>query len=230
MNTFLNSILYMALPYVVVVTFLLVSIYRYVFRPFTYSSLSSQFLENKTHFWALVPFHYGIISVLAGHMLAFLIPKGVLAWNSVPLRLYALEVTGLALGIMTLVGLAAAIVRRATTPPLRIVTSRLDWLMFLLLLTQVISGIAVAVMHPWGSSWFAAVMSPYLWSLLTFQPDTNYVIALPWMVKVHVLNAYLLLLVFPFSRLAHVLVAPNPYLWRRPQVVRWYREAPSSLN
>ncbi|MFQ6610595.1 MAG: respiratory nitrate reductase subunit gamma [Fidelibacterota bacterium] len=26
---------------------------------------------------------------------------------------------------------------------------------------------------------------------------------------------------FPFSRLVHVLVVPNPYLWRRPQLVRW---------
>ena len=37
-------------------------------RPFTYSSLSSQFLENQHHFWAQVPFHYGILVVLAGHV------------------------------------------------------------------------------------------------------------------------------------------------------------------
>jgi nitrate reductase gamma subunit len=222
MNSFLNAMLYMVLPYVVAFTFLLVSISRYLFRPFTYSSLSSQFLENKSHFWALVPFHYGIISVLAGHFLAFLIPKAVLLWNSVPLRLYALEITGLALGIITLIGLVAAIVRRATTPQLRIVTSPLDWLLFALLVTQVVAGIGLAVMHPWGSSWFAAAMSPYLWSLVKFEPDISYVIGLPLLVQAHILNAWLLLLVWPFSRLAHVLVVPNPYLWRRPQVVRWY--------
>jgi nitrate reductase gamma subunit len=222
MNAFLNTMLYMVLPYVVAFTFLLVSITRYLFRPFTYSSLSSQFLENKSHFWALVPFHYGIISVLTAHFLAFLIPKAVLLWNSVPLRLYALEITGLALGIMTLIGLVAAIVRRATTPQLRIVTSPLDWLLFALLVTQVVGGIGVAVMHPWGSSWFAAAMSPYLWSLVKFAPDISYVVGLPYLVQAHVLNAWLLLLVWPFSRLAHVLVVPNPYLWRRPQVVRWY--------
>jgi len=27
---------------------------------------------------------------------------------------------------------------------------------------------------------------------------------------------------FPFTRLVHILVVPNPYLWRRTQVVRWY--------
>lgn len=222
MNSFINMNLFVVLPYVMVFTFLLVSIRRYVYRPFTYSTLSSQFLERKSHFWALVPFHYGLILVLTGHLLAFLIPRSILAWNSVPLRLYALEITGLALAMLTLVGLLVGIMRRITSPRLRVVTTPLDWVIFALLLSQVVTGIGVAVMHPWGSSWFAAAMSPYLWSLVTFQPNLNYVSDLPWMIKAHIVNAYVLLLVFPFSRLAHVLVAPIPYLWRRPQVVRWY--------
>lgn len=224
MNTlsqFIDVILFMALPYVVAVTFLLVSIYRYRVRPFTYSSLSSQFLENRLHFWSLVPFHYGIILVLTGHLVAFLVPSGVLLWNSAPLRLYALEITGLALGLMTLVGLIAGISRRFTTPRLRGVTSPMDWLLYGLLGLQVAGGVSVAVMYPWGSSWFAAAMAPYLWSLVKFNPDTNFVVGMPWLVKAHIINAYLLLWLFPFTRLAHVLVAPIPYLWRRRQVVRW---------
>ncbi len=222
MNSFITMNLFVVLPYVMVFTFLLVSIRRYIYRPFTYSTLSSQFLDRKSHFWALVPFHYGIILVLTGHLVAFLIPSGILAWNRVPLRLYALEITGLALALLTLVGLLVGVVRRLNSPRLRVVTTPLDWVIFALLLSQVITGIGVAVMHPWGSSWFAAAMSPYLWSLVTFQPNVNYVSDLPWMIKTHIVNAYVLLLIFPFSRLAHVLVAPIPYLWRRPQVVRWY--------
>lgn len=221
LNEFVNVILFMALPYVVAVTFLVVSIYRYRYRPFTYSSLSSQLLENKSHFWALVPFHYGIILVLAGHLLAFFVPSSILAWNRVPLRLYALEITGLALAMMAFVGLMAGIARRYTTPRLRVVTSPLDWALFGLLMLQVGTGIGVAVMHPWGSSWFAAAMTPYLWSIVTFSPDTSYVVGLPWLIKTHIINAYVLLWIFPFTRLAHILVAPIPYYWRRKQVVRW---------
>ena len=36
-----------------------------------------------------------------------------------------------------------------------------------------------------------------------------------------IVNAYALIAFFPFSRLVHILVVPNPYLWRKPQVVRW---------
>jgi nitrate reductase gamma subunit len=41
-------------------------------------------------------------------------------------------------------------------------------------------------------------------------------------------NAWLLIGFFPFTRLVHVLVVPNPYLWRKPQLVVWNREAPGA--
>ena len=86
-----------------------------------------------------------------------------------------------------------------------------------------ISGLAVAVWVPWGSSWFAATVTPYLWSLLQLNPDYSAIAMMPALVKIHIVNAYVLVGFFPFTRLVHVLVAPNPYLWRKPQVVRWYR-------
>jgi nitrate reductase gamma subunit len=49
------------------------------------------------------------------------------------------------------------------------------------------------------------------------------VAALPHLVQAHIAAAWLLLAIFPFSRLVHVLSVPNPYLWRPPQVVRWRR-------
>ncbi len=87
-NLFSNQFLFVVLPYLAMFIFLLGTIMRYRKAPYTYSSLSSQFLENQRHFWALVPFHYGIVAVLMGHIVAFLLPQQILAWNSRPLRLY----------------------------------------------------------------------------------------------------------------------------------------------
>jgi nitrate reductase gamma subunit len=42
------------------------------------------------------------------------------------------------------------------------------------------------------------------------------------MVKLHIVCAYVMIAFFPFTRLVHALVVPNPYLWRKTQVVRWY--------
>src|SRR5512140_3464091 len=215
-----NVLLFAALPYAAVLTFLIGTIQRYVRRPFTYSSLSSQFLENKQHFWGVVGFHYGIFALFVGHLAGWLIPQSVLAWNSVPLRLYVLEVTGLAFAMMTLVGVCAILHRRIATSKPRRVTSVADWIIELLLGVQILLGIGMAVVHPWGSSWFAASISPYIWSVLKFQPDVSYLATMPLMLKMHIVNAALILAVFPFTRLVHLLVAPFPYLWRKPEVVR----------
>ena len=95
--------------------------------------------------------------------------------------------------------------------------------LFALLAVQVVSGLGTAVLYPWGSSWYAATATPYLWSLFRMAPDITAVAVMPWLVKIHFVNAFVLLAYAPFSRLVHVLVAPLPYLWRKPQVVRWYR-------
>ena len=218
----LNQFLFIALPYVCLFTFFLMTIYRYRAQSFSYSSLSSQFLENKHHFWAVVPFHYGILAVTAGHLIAFLIPRSILAWNGHPLRLYILEVSALACGLLTLIGLVAIVIRRGSTTRIRQVTSVTDWILFGMLLIQTVSGVAIAVLHPWGSSWFATNMSPYLWSIFMLNPDISYVVAMPHLVKLHIILAFLTIGFFPFTRLVHLLVVPNPYLWRKIQVVRWY--------
>jgi len=219
----LNQVLFAVLPYVAMVLFFLGTIWRYRAQTFSYSSLSSQLLENQQHFWALVPFHYGILAVAFGHFAAFFVPSKVLLWNSVPLRLWLLEITGLAFGLLTLIGLIAIVVRRLTQSKVRVVTTAADWVVYGLLLISVGSGLYTAMFHRWGSSWFAASVAPYLWSLVKFNPDITYVNAMPVVVKIHFVNAFLVFGFFPFSRLVHILVAPNPYLWRKRQVVRWYR-------
>jgi nitrate reductase gamma subunit len=220
---FANQFWFIVLPYVAIFIFFLGTIVRYRREPFSYSSLSSQFLENRKHFWGLVPFHYGIITVLAGHIVAFLLPQQILEWDSSPLRLYILETTALIFGLLAVVGLIGAINRRLTVSKVRQVTNRFDWIVLGLLLIQAASGVYVAVFHPWGSAWFAAVMTPYLRSLVRLNPDIGFVAMMPIGVKLHIIMAYVIIGITPFTRLVHILVAPNPYLWRRPQVVRWYR-------
>ena len=218
----LNLLLFAVLPYLALLLFFLMTVLRYRRQPFSYSSLSSQFLESKEHFWGLTALHYGILVVLIGHLLGLLIPQQILWWNARPLRLYVLEITRLAFALMALVGLFAVAHRRLAVSKVRVVTSAADWVLLALLILQVCFGIYVAVWHPWGSSWYAASAAPYLRSLFRLSPDTSYLTTLPWMIKLHIVNGWLVIAVFPFTRLVHMLVAPLPYLWRKPEVVRWY--------
>lgn len=219
---YLDLFWFAVLPYMALAIFFLITIQRYASREFTFSSLSSQFLENRLHFWGLVPFHYGILIILLGHVIGFLIPKQLLLWNSSPVRLYVLETAAFIGGVFALVGLVNIILRRFTDAKARMVTTTADWIVLGFLLFQVVTGLYTAIFHSWGSYWFAASLSPYLWSILRLSPDIAYVTPLPIMVKLHVISAFAIILLFPFTRLVHILVVPIPYLWRKPQLVRWH--------
>ena len=217
----LDTLLFIILPYTVVILGIVITVQRYVKKGFTYSSLSSQFLESGELFYGSVPWHIGILVILAGHLIGFLFPAQVLWFNGVPIRLYILEGTGLLFGLMCLVSLVALIVRRHVSARVRAVTSRMDIVVLCLLLVQVALGVYTAMFYRWGSSWYAASAVPYLRSLLTLQPDIQMIAPLPLVIKAHMVNAFLLVGVFGFSRLVHMLVVPIHYLWRPYQLVIW---------
>ena len=217
----LDNLFYVILPYAAFTIAVVVTVQRYLKRSFTYSSLSSQFLEGDELFYGSVPWHIGILIVLTGHLIGFAIPRQVLWFNGVPARLYVLETTGLLFGLLAFVGIVSLIVRRLTSPRIRAVTSLMDIVVLLVLLVQVALGVYTALFYRWGSSWYATSAVPYLRSLFLLQPDLKMIAPLPMAVKAHIINAYIFLAILPFSRLVHMLVVPIQYLWRPYQVVIW---------
>lgn len=212
---------FIILPYLTLLSLIAGSIVRYFFNGFKVSSLSSQILESRILFYGSRPFHWGIVALLFGHLIGFLIPSGVLAWNDKPARLYVLEITALAFAILALTGLLLLIYRRTKIKRLRIVTTKMDVFLYLLLILVIISGIYTAFFYRWGSSWFAVVLTPYLRSVLLFNPDATAVTALPLPVRLHVIVTFILLGMIPYTRLIHMLVYPLHYFWREYQVVIW---------
>ena len=218
-----NLILFGVFPYLAVALAVAMSLYRYVVDRYSWSSQSSQFLESKALFWGSIPWHYALLAILSAHFLAFLVPSG---WGELlgrPARLYFLEVTGLALGVSTLFAVLLLIVRRAGNPRVTAVTSVMDWIVLAALLLQVATGVYIAATLRWGSVWYLHTITPWLWSLIKLDPQVQYLAVLPTVVKVHAVNAFVLVAIFPFSRLVHIVSVPLGYLGRPYQVVIWYR-------
>ncbi len=218
----LNDFLFSVFPYLAIVGAPIAAIYRYRSVNFGVSSLSSQFLEGNQGFWGAVPFHWAILMLFLGHLLMFLFPQVVLLWNANPVRLIAHETVAFTFGMVAFVGLLVLLVRRLSSARIRVVTSRMDLVIEWLLLAQIFLGCWIALGYRWGSSWFAADLSPYLWSIFKLDPQINAVAAMPLVIKLHIVGAFLIFLLIPFSRLVHFLVAPFHYIWRPYQVVIWY--------
>ncbi len=219
-----DVLLFVITPYVALTLAVAVTAYRAIYRPFTVSSLSSQLLERKQLYWGSIPFHWGVILILLGHLLALLIPEGILWWNAVPVRLYLLEGSGIMLGVWALAGILILLYRRLGNSRVQAVTTPMDLIVLLLLLLQLLSGVLIATSYRFGSSWGAAVLTPYLRSVLTLQPRLELVADLSWVIKLHVAGFFVLLAVFPFSRLIHIITVPLGYLFRPWQIVIWIRK------
>lgn len=217
----LNNFLFIAVPYVAIVTFIIGAVRRYVVTGFKYSSLSSQFLEGRSLFFGSVLFHWGIMVVFLGHLLAFLFPKATLVWNGNPVRLILLEGMAFTFGLSVLIGMAALFWRRLTTPRIRMVTTTMDIVIEILILSQVFLGCWTALAYRWGSSWFASDLTPYLWSIVTLNPQIEAVKAMPPVIQAHIVGAFVILGMIPFTRLVHFLVVPLHYIWRPYQQVIW---------
>ncbi len=217
----LNYFLFSIFPYVAVAIFLIGFIYRYKNRGFQVSSLSSEFLERKKLFWGSQPFHWGLMVLFFGHLIAFLFPRAVLAWNGEPVRLLILEITSFVFGVSALVGLGLLIKRRLQSKMVLASTNKMDMLVYTVLIVQLVSGLGVAYFERWGSSWFAGVLTPYLRSIFAFNPDIGAVSAMPWIIQIHIFSAFFIIAIIPFTRFMHFLVAPVDYLFRKYQLVIW---------
>ena len=217
----LNQFFFIAFPYAALSLAVLVGIYRFIFDRYSYSSYSSQFLEKGKLFWGSVHFHYGIVFVLTAHLLAALFPG---LWRNLlgnQVRLYFLEITGFVLGLFVLGGLLLLIFRRTSDARIKVVTSKMDWLLLVVLLLQAFSGVFIAMKYRWGGLWYTDTAVPWLWSLFSFNPKIVFITSLPWMARFHIVNAFVITALFPFTRLVHFVSIPFSYLWRPLQVVIW---------
>ena len=214
-----NDFLFGVVPYAVVLLAVVVGIARFRSAPFTVSSLSSQLLESRKLYWGSIPFHWGIVIILLGHLAALIVPQSFVAWNRVPVRLYLLEFTGVALGLWAAFGIAVLIVRRLTTARIRRVTSPMDIVVLVVIAIQIATGLWTAIGYRWGSAWGTGVAVPYVRSLLRLSPEVAYMEPLPWPVKLHVLSFFAFIAVFSFSRLIHIVTLPLQYLVRPWQKV-----------
>lgn len=221
----MNAFLFGLLPYITAGVAVAGLLWRFGAARHTVTTESSQLLESRLLAWGSVAWHYAILVVLLVHLVAMVFPRAVVSAMASPTRLLVIEAIGLAFGLTALCGLLVLAVRRFR---LRAGKRGLDWLVLAALLVQVVSGVLVAATARWGLAWFPHVATPWLASLARLAPRVDFLASLPLAVKVHLAGAFVLLALLPWTRLAHMLVAPVGYLWRLPQIVVWRRKPASA--
>lgn len=217
----LDAFLFVGLPYLALAVLVIGTVWRFRSHRFGVSSLSSQLLESRALPLGSIPWHAGILVLLAGHLIPFLVPGVWAALVSNRAFLYTVEAVGFAAAALAAFGLVVLFVRRLRSARLQRVTTTLDLLVLALLLAQVVLGVVVAAQLRWGSMWATGTTTPYLWSLATLRPQAGLAADMPGVMKLHLVLAFAIFALVPFTRLVHAFSLPLAYLTRAPQRVIW---------
>ncbi|MGV6872176.1 respiratory nitrate reductase subunit gamma [Pseudochelatococcus sp. B33] len=216
-------------PYIALTTLAVGSIVRFDREQYTWRSGSSQLLRRKQLVWGSTLFHLGILVVFFGHFVGLLTPIQVFDFIGIghgQKQVLAIVVGGVA-GIACMVGALMLLHRRLFDPRIRQTSSFSDIAILILLTAQLALGlltIPVSLRHLDGGE----MVKFMLWAqgIFSLRPGAAaYVADAHWIFKAHLFIGLTILLVFPFTRLVHMLSAPVWYLNRRGwQLVRTRRD------
>ncbi len=226
----MNFFLFQIYPYIALTVLAVGSIARYERDPFSWKSSSSQLLRQRQFIVGSVLFHVGVIAIFFGHLVGLLTPIWI--WDALGVahgfkQGVAIGLGGVA-GVMALAGGAILLHRRLTDPRILATSSNADIAILVMLLVQLVLGlltILVSLQHMDGHE-MVKFMS-WAQGIFTFRTDAwEFVTDVNILFKLHIVLGLTILLVFPFTRLVHMLSAPVRYLWRPGyQVVRTRRRA-----
>jgi nitrate reductase gamma subunit len=225
MSGYINTLFFGIYPYIALVVLIVGTIVRYDREPYTWRSGSSQLLRRRQLVWGSVLFHVGVLVVFFGHLIGLLTPIAVfdaIGISHSAKQLLAIIVGGIA-GIMAIVGATMLVHRRLFDARVRAASSNSDTVVIILLWIQLALGLAtipVSMQHLDGGE-MVRFMS-WAQGIFTFNPEaSSYVVGASPIFKAHLFLGLTILLIFPFTRLVHMLSAPVRYLWRPGyQVVR----------
>lgn len=217
----LNVFIFIFLPYAAMALFLFVTPYRYFSDRLTWSAYSTQFLEQDALYWGSNPWHYGILPLLAAHLVSIIFPGPMKVILGNQRALILLEDVGQGLGLLALFGCLVLLFRRLRAPILKPVTSVVDLALLVLLILEVATGVYMGIFIRGGPLWYLYTAVPYFHSLLVFNPQIEYMADFPLVFKLHAAGGFLIVALLPFTKLVHLLYLPIGFLKDPPILYRW---------
>lgn len=213
-----EQFLWVIFPYLTLTIFVLGHIYRYNTDQLGWTARSSELLEKKSLRWGSLLFHGGILAVVGGHVSGLLIPKAWTQAIGITEQMYHMAAVygGGPAGLMTLAGILILTVRRFSNDRVYAVSSMADLVIVLLILGEVVLGLASTATNVFGSGAFdyRETIAPWFRGLLILQPDAIFMAPVPLIFKLHVVMGFALFAVWPFTRLVHVWSMPVEYINR----------------
>jgi len=221
--SYLHTLVFGIYPYIALLVMVVGTWARYDTAQFTWRAQSTQILTKKNMVWASALFHVGILIVFFGHFVGLLTPHFVYEpfMSAGTKQVIAIVVGGIA-GIMALIGGGVLTMRRLTDPRVRASSTFADDAIIVILMIQLALGMLTiypTLGHLDGSTML--LLAAWAQGIFTFQFDAaSHIADVHWIYKTHMALGLTIFVLFPFTRLVHMLSVPVEYFGRKYQVVR----------
>ncbi len=223
MTGYYYSFFFGTYPYICLTVFVLGTLVRYDREQYSWRASSSQLLADKGLRLGNIMLHIGVIFIFFGHLVGLLTPHVVYEQfvTAEQKQLLAIIAGGIA-GAIGFIGLTILVFRRLFVVRIRATSSKSDIAVLLILWVQITLGM---VTIPFSlSHQDAAIMlklSEWAQHVMTFRGGaSDYVVGMDWPFQVHLILGMTIFLLFPFTRLVHMLSVPVKYIGRPYQIVR----------
>jgi respiratory nitrate reductase, gamma subunit len=220
------QLLWVILPYLAIATFVVGHAWRWKRDQFTWTTRSTQLLESRWLKLGSPLFHFGLLAVIGGHVIGILVPQSLtdsLGVSEDAYRVFSAAMGTLA-GTAMLAGLVILIVRRLRNRRVAATTVGMDVTVMVLLAFMVATGMwnTVAENIVNGGYNYRETVSPWFRGLFLLDPNASLMTgaAIPLSYQLHAIGGWVLIAIWPFSRLVHAWSVPLGYLRRRPIVYR----------
>ncbi|MGH3720118.1 MAG: respiratory nitrate reductase subunit gamma [Pseudonocardiaceae bacterium] len=206
------------LPYLALAVFVVGHVWRWRYDQFGWTSRSTELQERTLLKWGSPLFHYAAFAAIGGHVVGILIPESLTNRLGIPEADYRWfsAVAGTIATLGLIIGAVILAYRRIRIPRVRATTSPVDWVALVLLTIVIVLGIIPTVGVTLLGGGYDYRMSVALWfrGLFVGDPDVAVIAHAPLIYQIHATAAWMILAVWPFTRLVHAWSYPLWYLWR----------------
>ncbi|HFL8794861.1 MAG TPA: respiratory nitrate reductase subunit gamma [Candidatus Azosocius sp. HAIN] len=217
MSGYFHNFIFGYYPYVAFMIFIIVSIAKYEYAQYEWKTASSQMLDQRWFSLGSNLFHSGVILLFFGHFFGLLTPAKIYILLISPEMKQSLAmIAGGVFGLMAIFGCIILLIRRIFCLRIRETSTKMDIIILLLIFFQLLIGLfSIIVSSKFTDS--SSMQSLALWAqnIICFNKTaSDFIVHEHWVFKLHIFIGITIFLLFPFTRLLHILSLPVSYIFR----------------
>jgi len=225
----LHKFLFAVYPYLALAVCIVGCWIRYDHEQYTWKTDSSQLLSKRYMLFASNAFHIGVLAIFGGHVAGLVMPHAL--WSGLGVsdlqHQWIAIGAGAVFGTLALIGGVILLLRRVANPRVRAASRNMDVFILAWIMLTLIVGLATlptSIGHAnHGDAAAMIALSDWVKSVLLLNPQPELLDAVAPVYRTHLVLGMTILLLFPFTRLVHILTVPVNYLTRSYQIVRTKR-------